>query len=387
MKRICITTFVLACLALAAKAEEGGVDSLLQVITENNLELKALKAQYEAELLQQKGENGIAGPSVEYSPFYTKGYHGMASSELVVSQEFEFPTTYVMRSRQIRMMSHTQEEDYEAARRSIMLQARLLCLDITMQNQIVELLTERTTQSRMTSELLQRRMEAGDANMLDVNKAKLELMQAEKELAEAGSERIRMMQDLQVLNGGKEISVANCQLPEIQLQQQYPLNLGDLPEVKAAETSLQAAIYNESVSRNSWLPSISLGYRRNTEEHTRLNGFLVGASFPIWNTRHRVQAARQQRISSETRLESTKIQAERELTAKREQLRHLAEVLNHNDTNLLRETLPLLDKALQYGQITALQYYAERDDIYQKLLSHIRIHAQYAKLYAEVYQR
>ena len=35
--------------------------------------------------------------SVEYSPFFAKGIDGMASSELVVTQGFDFPTLHAAR--------------------------------------------------------------------------------------------------------------------------------------------------------------------------------------------------------------------------------------------------------------------------------------------------
>ena len=71
--------------------DAGDIDPVLQEIERNNLELKALRSENRASVLDMKGENSLEAPSVEYSPFFRNGVSGVASSELVVSQEFDFP--------------------------------------------------------------------------------------------------------------------------------------------------------------------------------------------------------------------------------------------------------------------------------------------------------
>lgn len=392
---------------------QSGIDSLLQVVLSNNLELKALSAENDALSYDLKSDNTISGPTVEYSPFYTKGYHGMASSELIVSQEFDFPTRYAQRRRQGELEMKSASSAYEVMRRQLALQARLLCLDIIRQNQLINLLTERMHQGEDVASLLQKRLEAGDANVIEVNKARLDLMQATQQLTEEQNTRKGLLSQLALLNGGQPLEVNLSTFPTLTSHNaghesgheghasdmertgdvgkpsdmRYVGNAGQLPEVSLAERQLEASQHNEKVARQSWLPSISVGYRRNTDESLRLNGFLVGASFPLFSTSSKVKSAQSRTKASELQLLSAQHEAQLAQQARYDQLQQLASVLDHSDTKLLRETLTLLNKAMEQGQLTSLQYYTECADIYERLASHITLHCDYVKLYSELYLR
>lgn len=101
MKRFLIAvSFVL--MAFTASADNS-VDDVLKQIAQNNLTLRALQHDNEADVLDIKAENSLDGLSVEYSPFFRSGYSGVAESELVVSQEIQFPTKYADRNKQAKI--------------------------------------------------------------------------------------------------------------------------------------------------------------------------------------------------------------------------------------------------------------------------------------------
>ena len=61
---------------------------------------------------------------MEYSPFYTRGITGMSSSELVVTQGFDFPTLYGARRKSGKVKQEALDRRYQAVRRDILLQAK-----------------------------------------------------------------------------------------------------------------------------------------------------------------------------------------------------------------------------------------------------------------------
>ena len=372
-------------MAATTASAQNSIDSVLQVIVGNNLELQALAADHQAAQLEMRGENAVKGLSVEYSPFYTQGYNGVASSELVVTQEFDFPTQYVSRSRQARLNGTALDAQYSVRRRKISIEAECLCYELIGENQRIDLLSERLSQSEKIADMLQKRMDAGDANVLELNKALLERTQTSQLLAEEENHRQELLLRLQVLNGNQPLTLSDKQLPEVEdlPAANYPTLL---PEVQSAEDEVAALRHEERLTRQEWLPTLSVGYRRNTEEKEHLDGFLVGASFPLWGTSHKTKAARQRRESAQLRLEQTRTETEAAQKARYQQMVRLRSVLDHSDVALMRQTLPLLEKALQQGQINALQYYAEYNDLYEKLLYHITVHCQYLQLRAELYR-
>ena len=366
------------------------IGDVLKQVAANNLTLQALAHDNQADVLDIKASNSIGGPSVEYSPFFTKGYSGVAESELVVSQEIDFPTKYAARNKQAKMQNIVGEQLLIKQRRDILLQAQLLCIDLIRLNQTLSMLHERLANSETLLQMYQKRMDAGDANALELNKVKLDCMEVRTLVNEAQGERTSLLQQLRQLNGGKPIDVIDTVLPEYpqitNFESYRALALASDADVAVAQTALRAADMNLKLQKNEWLPNISFGYRRNTEQGEGINGFLVGVSFPLYSNSNNVKAARQRRVSAELQVMQAQNEAEASMRTNYEQLQGLQQVIDHSDVKLLQESLTLFAKALQHGEITALVYYVEINSIYEKLQRHIDLHCQSVKLLAELHK-
>lgn len=388
MKRYLIATIVALSTYSIALADTVG--DVLKQVAANNLTLQALVHDNQADVLDIKASNSIGGPSVEYSPFFTKGYSGVAESELVVSQEIDFPTKYAARNKQAKMQQTVGDKLLAKQRRDILLQAQLLCIDLIRLNQTLSMLRERLANSETLLQMYQKRMEAGDANALELNKVKLDCMEVRTLVNEAQGERTSLLQQLRQLNGGKPIDVTDTVLPNYpqitNFEEYRALALASDADVAVAQTALRAADMNLKLQKNEWLPNISFGYRRNTEQGEGINGFLVGVSFPLYSNSNNVKAARQRRESAELQVVQAQNEAEASLRTNYEQLQGLQQVIDHSDVKLLQESLTLFAKALQQGEITALVYYVEINSIYEKLQRHIDLHCQSVKLLAELHK-
>lgn len=388
MKRYLIATIVAFSTYSIALADNIG--DVLKQVASNNLTLQALAHDNQADVLDIKASNSIGGPSVEYSPFFTKGYSGVAESELVVSQEIDFPTKYAARNKQAKMQNIVGEQLLIKQRRDILLQAQLLCIDLIRLNQTLSMLHERLANSETLLQMYQKRMDAGDANALELNKVKLDCMEVRTLVNEAQGERTSLLQQLRQLNGGKPIYVIDTVLPEYpqitNFESYRALALASDADVAVAQTALRAADMNLKLQKNEWLPNISFGYRRNTEQGEGINGFLVGVSFPLYSNSNNVKAARQRRESAELQVMQAQNEAEASMRTNYEQLQGLQQVIDHSDVKLLQESLTLFAKALQQGEITALVYYVEINSIYEKLQRHIDLHCQSVKLLAELHK-
>lgn len=388
MKRYLIATIVAFSTYSIALADNIG--DVLKQVASNNLTLQALAHDNQADVLDIKASNSIGGPSVEYSPFFTKGYSGVAESELVVSQEIDFPTKYAARNKQAKMQNIVGEQLLIKQRRDILLQAQLLCIDLIRLNQTLSMLHERLANSETLLQMYQKRMDAGDANALELNKVKLDCMEVRTLVNEAQGERTSLLQQLRQLNGGKPIDVIDTVLPEYpqitNFESYRALALASDADVAVAQTALRSADMNLKLQKNEWLPNISFGYRRNTEQGEGINGFLVGVSFPLYSNSNNVKAARQRRESAELQVMQAQNEAEASMRTNYEQLQGLQQVIDHSDVKLLQESLTLFAKALQHGEITALVYYVEINSIYEKLQRHIDLHCQSVKLLAELHK-
>ena len=74
-------------------------------------------------------------------------------------------------------------------RRDILLQAQLVCIDVIRLNQSLAMLRERLANSETLLQMYEKRMEAGDANALELNKVKIDCMEVRTLVGEVEGER------------------------------------------------------------------------------------------------------------------------------------------------------------------------------------------------------
>ena len=279
---------------------------------------------------------------------------------------------------------------YEKNRRDILFEAEQLCLDIIRLNMTMTMLDQRLKNSETLHQMYDKRMAAGDANILEVNKVKLDCMEVQTMVSEAQNERMLLLQQLQQLNGGKPVTIDSEKFPEFQPIKDFEyykaLYLASDADIQMAETMLKSADMNVKMQKREWLPNISFGYRRNTEQKEGVNGIMVGVSFPLYSNSKRIKAARERRKSAELQVEQARKDAESQLQSGYQQLVGLQQVLDHSDVKMMQESIVLFSKALQHGEINALDYYTEVNSIYEKLQRHIDIHCQSAKLHAVLHK-
>lgn len=382
-------SLVLLALGASASNVTDEINNVLKQIAEHNVSLKSLKHNSEADVLETKSANVIAGPSVEYSPFFKSGYSGIAESELIVKEDFEFPTKYSARNRLAELQKRSGELSYEKQRRDILLEAKLLCLDVIKLNQTLHFLRQRLENCETLNKMFQKRLDAGDANILDVNKGKLDYMEVRTLISETENERSVALQQLQMLNGGIAVDITAEEFPEVADMENVDEVIANMMAKDAGILQAEAVVKSQEqeveISRKEWLPNLSIGYRRNTEMNENVNGILLGVSFPVFGNSSKVKAAKHRKESAELQLQELRQSIETQLRSRYQELKNLQRILDHSDVEMMQEMIRLLSKALQYGEITALQYYAETNSIYEKIQRHIDVHCQMVKLNTQLH--
>ena len=174
MRKTIAAAMALMLWSVGAGAER--LADILQTIRANNTGLKAMLEDIEADNADTRADNTVGGPSVEYSPFWQKNVDGVASSELVVSQEFDFPTLYSARGKSADLKDKALMLQYDAARRDLLLQAKGLCIDLVKLRKERELLDLRRGYADTMLRLIEKKERAGASTALEVNKTRMEKM-------------------------------------------------------------------------------------------------------------------------------------------------------------------------------------------------------------------
>ncbi len=378
-----------ACITVFSHAQDNTAEQVLASIERNNPRLKALYSSGEASKMEIRAENNWQQDlSFSYSPFFAPGVKGIASSEMVLSTGFDFPTQYVARHKSGKMRSDAIDRQYLLARRDILLQARLLCMDIVRLNQEKALLERRLSNAEELLALMEKRFSEGDASIIEVNKVKMEMMDMKSAAVRNGAALETAMSGLAALNGGIPVDFDAVAYPAMEPVGDPEAFISETLEsdmaVKSAEAALEAADGYVRLNRQNWLPKFEIGYRRNTALAEASHGFLIGASIPLFSNRNKTKIAEAERYAAGNMLNDTRMQAESALRSALGEIRQLQSALEVYDVQLMYGTLDALKKAVEGGMISVMDYYVEADGVYSSLLEYIDVENRYYRLMAEV---
>ena len=382
--------FIIIALCLPIGIQAQNIDQVLQSIEQNNKELQSQAQLFKAQKMENRTVNNLSDPTVSYSSFYRNGGGTGHGTEFVASQGFDFPTQYITRNRQADLANEALDLQQQTVRRDILLQAKNLCLDLILLNQEKALMDIRKKNADELEALYAKRLEAGDANILEVNKIKMERMNVQTEVAKNHASHRNALQSLLAMNGNMPLEFSEIHYPQVKEINDFS-TLRD--EVMASDKSLQALDFASraaekqvSVDKQNWLPKLEAGFRRNTESGTSMNGFVVGGSIPLFSNRKKVQIAKAQAISAQLMQEDAQLEVENSLMGLFNEMQQLKEAMNAYDVPLLYRSLDLLKQALKEGQISLIEYFVEAETVYKNLQARMQLENQYQKVMANIYK-
>lgn len=370
MKRQVISLLFL-CVAVSGVAQNE-YDAILQEIESNSLTLKALRAQTEAQQLGSRTGLAPANPEVELN--YLWGNPSVIGNRTDISlrQSFDFPTAYIHRHRISRMENAHAELAYRSERFRLLLSARQVCIRLTYYNALVEACRFRLQNAERLAEGYRLKLNRGEANALENNKAQMNRMNLQNELRRIESERAGWLSELQQMNGGKTLALAVDRFPPVRLpadfEQYYAQAEAQNPALQYAKGQIEINRQQIRLNRSMGLPGFSAGYMSEKVAGQHFQGLTLGMSIPLWENNHRVKQARAQATASEQSL------TERQ-SAFYSQLQRLYAQALALQQNVVRyraaleaySNVSLVQKALDAGELSLLEYLLEMAYYYEAL--------------------
>lgn len=385
---------IIATLASAVLSASGqnSIGEVLRSIEANNKELQANGQLTISKKLEAKLDNNLPDPSVSYVHQYGNREGMGIQGELVASQSFDFPSVYVQKNKLAKSKAVSYDRQGAEFRQQILLQAKELCLDLVLLNQQKALLDQRRQNAEQLSELYATRLQSGDANILETNKINLELLNAKTEARMNEATRIAKLQELATLNGGIAIDFTDTTYTPVkellsfeELRSEAVTSNPQLLTLKSEQIAAQRQL---SVNKSKGLPGFELGYRLNTATGgERFNGFLVGVTIPLFSNRNNVRQAKAQSLYTDLQLESTTSTVESELRQLYNQSLALRTSMDEYNTVLKSQNnLALLNKAIQTGQISMIEYFVDVTTLYQSMQNYMQLQNEYQKVMAQLYK-
>lgn len=380
----------LLCLYSSLSAQSG-IGDVLQSIENNNKALQAGQHLNESQKLEARSGNYLPNPTVELNQLWADRSVGGNSNELAVIQSFDFPTVYFNKNKLAKLKAETSDYQYAATRQGILLKAQQICQEIIFLRKQKGLLERRLANAQRLENLFQKRLSTGDANQLELNKIQLEKINAQNASRRNEASLRSQLEQLQALNGGipmvfndQEFDQAT-RLPSFtQIETEY---LAADPTLKSLIGESESAHREIKVNRALTLPKFDIGYRRNGGSETKMNGFRIGMSIPLWENKNIVKQAKAKAeytaLTVEDNTQTLKATLQ-DLYLQTQSLQSTKE--EYAKTLSVQRNEELLNKALEAGQISMLDYFVEITILYDSIQNYLDVEKDYHNLLAQLLQ-
>jgi len=379
----------LALFASISLNAQTSVKTALKAIEENNSTLKALKKTAEAQKLENKTGIYLTNPEVGFNYLWGNPVDMGNRNDFRVSQTFDIPTISGMKSKIADERNSLVEWQYKAERMHILLEAKQYYVELIYFNALKKELRIRLQHAETIAAGYQNRLNNGDANMLEYNKAQLGLSAINGEISRIDVERNALLAQLKRLNGGMEIVLNEDQFG----QEQLPLNFDDWYLQAEQKNPILAYIKQEvevsqkqvSLNKAMGLPTFSAGYMSEKVVGQKFQGLTLGVSVPLWENKNRVKQSNAAVVAAQSRETDSKQQFYNQLQIQYNRafgLKNTAET--YRKSLSMANSTGLLKKALDAGEISLLNYMVELGLYYNMVNQTLEAERDYQKALAEL---
>lgn len=371
---------------------QSGLETVLTDISKNNKTLQTQSKYWEAQTLQYNTGNTLYDPIVSYD-FMRGTPNAIAGNQtdINVIQRFDFPTVYGKKKSLANEKSKQADFSITANKQEILLEAKKICIELVYRNKLQERIIERKTKTEKFLTDFQTKLNNGEGNVLDVNKAKLQLIEINKDYQLNISAINQLNQRLTELNGGIEIVFNETVYPEYspvppfeELEETIENND---PVRKYLVQQTVIAQKQMGVTKALTLPKFEAGYHYQGILGQNFHGARIGMSIPLWENKNRVKQSQAELSVTEVQLNEHKTEHFYNTKQLYEKYTNLQKTLDEYQSVLSNiNSIELLDKALAFGEITTIQYFLEASYFYQAINNYLQTEKEYNEVIAELYR-
>lgn len=367
MKYLIAISFIFVQFNLIA---QNSIDSVLAEIGRNNTEIKALRSEMKAKQNSFKTGLNPSNPEVEFNYLWGNPSLMGQRTDFRIVQSFDFPTAYIHRSDIAETMTDQSELEFKSAVRNIFLEANNICSNLTKLNALIAKHQDRAkhaTQLRMAYEA---KFEAGDANILDLNKAKLNESQIKNELRALIIEREVELNSLASLNGGKPVTFSDSVFVfdpiEVDFNIWFTKTVSSIPELEWLSKEAEKSALEVKLAKSMSLPKVEAGYMSESLTNEQFRGITVGLTIPLWENANTVKTAKTNGLAVENMVFHQKELLFNHLQTIHKQIISLQNEIDLFETEFIKyHNQQLLETSLEAGEISLIEYLMELSFYYE----------------------
>ncbi|MCG8578606.1 MAG: TolC family protein [Bacteroidales bacterium] len=386
--RLFVLLIAYTCFTVLSSAQNT-ISEILETIEQNNFSLKSLRAQTDAIIVGNKTGLNPSNPQVEY--IYQWGNTSQIGNkqEFHIRQSFDFPTAYRCRKQMTESMNEKAERDYLSAYNIVMLDAQRVIYRMLYQKALLKEYTRRLEHATVIATSFHAKFDEGDVNILERNKADINLLNSQNKLAELQSEYDLLLERLQSINGGKQLDISLNDWPNVLLpadfDEWFTTNADIIPEIQSLHEDVEANRYKEKLNKALSLPKLSGGYSAESGEVDKFRGVNVGLTIPLWENKNTVKQAKLNTRAAENQLTDRRLKMYHGLKSLYTKAKSRQVVANNYRQSLTTlSNASLLETALEAGQITILEYMMEQSIYYEAIENALNAELEFQLSYAQM---
>ncbi len=359
MKRNILTIILIMC-ANTIFAQYA-YQNVLDTIEANSTVLAAHHKQMEADRLENDAYALVENPEVEAG--YKFGSEGN-KVEIGIGQTLEFPTVYSNQNKIIKMTDQVIAMQYEIDRMSVLTEAQNICTELIFCKTKIDLFKQNYDNAVKIADAYQKMMELGECNILDYNKAKMNLANAKNSYDLETIHYDNLMANLKTMNGGKDIDFQYEDYALVVLPEDFDEWYSDVEQSNPVFEQMRQQInldkQNVKLKKSEWIPSITIGYGAEIGHDEREHGPSIGLSLPLWHNKGSVKSAKMKAEATETLLMNEKAVTYNYLSSLFAKVKSLQENIGTLTTSLQEfDSQALLLKAFEKGEMNLIDYVME----------------------------
>lgn len=387
MKKLIVSIMVIV--ATSSLFAQNNINDVLNAIEQNNTTLKALRETSDAQKLENRTGIFLSNPEIGFNYLWGNPSSVGNRQDISIKQNFDIPTISGLKSKVANQKNELVEWQYKADRMNVLLEAKLYCLDLIYYNALLKELAVRLNYAETIAAGQKERLDRGEGNVLEYNNVQLNLSSIKGEVSRVRTERNAIVAQLSRLNGGVELALGDSGYEQIKL----PINFNDWfavaeeknPVLSYVKQEIELSKKQVSLSKSMGLPTFSAGYMSENVVGQRYQGVSVGISIPLWENKNRIKQSKATVRAAESRQVDTKQQFYSQLEILYQRTLGLQETATTYRVSLSNaNNSQLLQKALDAGQISILDYIIEMGLYYNTINQTLEAERDYQKAFAEL---
>jgi len=362
-------------------------DVLKQIIS-NNKEIKAYKEYLNSVNIESRTNNLPLNPKVEYSYLSGSGFTTGNKQELIISQPFEFPTVYFLKSDISSLQSSANKYHLKVFEKNILKNAQNLLIEYIYLKKKVDELSKRFELTENMVKTVQTKFDKGDVGVLELNKAKSNLSIAKSKLNLTKIELGSTLSELVNINGGEQIQLNSVDYWVQEFSSNFDSLFNKLKEAdynnKSFQEEKKLLDKKLSLAKSGWLPNFDVGYRQETETALAYKGVRLQMSLPLFENTNKVPKAESELNLVDLKIQSynSKFYIEKKMIFDKSV--QLKETLNEQRSLADFSQLELNKKSYDLGHISLTQFYIDNTIYFEIIDSLLETEREYQKTISEL---